>query len=84
MVVVESRGASLESLRSSFRGNVCPARSLCIDYLISSPTFILTLGTGLQTFLAMRIQQHKMSLPPLPTTTLVIVINWGQRMGQNF
>ena len=30
----------------------------------------------------MRIQQHKMSLPPLPTTTLAIVINWVQRMGQ--
>ena len=27
----------------------------------------------------MRIQQHKLSLPPLPTTT---VINWVQRMGQ--
>ena len=30
----------------------------------------------------MRIQQHKMSLLPLPTTTLAIVINWVQRMGQ--
>ena len=30
----------------------------------------------------MRIQQHKMSLPPLPTTTLAIVINRVQRMGQ--
>ena len=30
----------------------------------------------------MTIQQHKMSLPPLPTTTLAIVINWVQRMGQ--
>ena len=30
----------------------------------------------------MRIQQHKMSLPPLPTTTLAIVMNWVQRMGQ--
>ena len=31
----------------------------------------------------MRIQQHKMLLPPLPTSTLAIVINWVQRMGQN-
>ena len=30
----------------------------------------------------MRIQQHKMSLPPLPTTTLAIVIYRVQRMGQ--
>ena len=30
----------------------------------------------------MRLQQHKMSLQPLPTTTLAIVINWVQRMGQ--
>ena len=30
----------------------------------------------------MRIEQHKMSLPPLPTTTLAIIINWVQRMGQ--
>ena len=30
----------------------------------------------------MRIQQHKMSLPPLPTTTLAIVMSWVQRMGQ--
>ena len=30
----------------------------------------------------MRIQQHKMSLPPLPTTkTLAIIINRVQRMG---
>ena len=30
----------------------------------------------------MRIQQHKMSLPPLPTSTLAIIINWVQRTGQ--
>ena len=30
----------------------------------------------------MRVQQHKMSLPPLPTTALAIIINWVQRMGQ--
>ena len=30
----------------------------------------------------MRLQQHKMSPPTLPTTTLAIVINWVQRMGQ--
>ena len=30
----------------------------------------------------MRIQQHKMSLPPLPTTTPAIIINCVQRMGQ--
>ena len=30
----------------------------------------------------MRIQQQKLSLPPLPTTTLAIIINWVQMMGQ--
>ena len=32
----------------------------------------------------MRIEQHKMSAPPLPTTTLAIVINWVQKMWQIF
>ena len=63
------------------RGSVCPARArrayFCIKYPIPSPRFLLTLGSR-----NMRIQQHKMSLPPLPTTkTLTIIINWGQRMG---
>ena len=74
----------------------CPARYLCIKYLISSPKFFLTLGSPPSRLHwtanllrktpcvspNMRIQQHKMSLPPLPTTTLAIVINWVQGMGQ--
>ena len=74
----------------------CPVCYLCIQYLISSPKFILTLGippsrphkTANLPCKApcksqnMRIQQHKMSLPPLPTTTLAIIINLVQRMGQ--
>ena len=71
----------------------CPARYLCIKYLapsLSSPREVPQVDrTRPQTFPAsrcisrnMRIQQHKMSLPPLPTTTLAIVINWVQRMGQ--
>ena len=63
---------------------------------ISSPRCILTLGSppSRPHYTAnlpckapcisrhMRIQQHKMSLPPLPTTTLAIVIHCVQRMGQ--
>ena len=30
----------------------------------------------------MRFQQHKMSLPAFPTSTLVIILNWVQRTGQ--
>ena len=74
----------------------CPAHCLCIKYLISAPKCILTLGSppSRPHWTAnlpckapcitrnMRIQQHKMSLPPLPTTTLAIVMNWVQRMGQ--
>ena len=74
----------------------CPVHYLCIKYLISSPKFILTLGNPPsrphQTANLLcktpcisrnkRIQQHKMSLTPLPTTTLAIVINWVQGMGQ--
>ena len=76
----------------------CPARYLCITYLISSPKFVFTRGnppsrphkTANLPCKApcisrnMRIQLHKKSLPPLPTTTLSIVINWVQRMGQIF
>ena len=72
----------------------CPARYLCIKYLISSPRFILwevpqvdrtrpqILCKAPCISRNMRIQRHKMSLPPLPTTTLAIVIKWVQRMGQ--
>ena len=72
----------------------CPPRHLCIKYLISR--FILTLGSPQSRphwtanlpckapciSRNMRIQQHKMSHPPLPTTTLAIAINWVPRMGQ--
>ena len=74
----------------------CTARYVCIKYGISSPKIILTLGSppsrphhtaylickGPCISRNMRIQQHKMSLPPLPTTTLTIVMNWVQTMGQ--
>ena len=67
----------------------CPARYLCIKYLISSPRFILTEGSPPSRphrtanlpckapciSRNTRIQQHNMSLPPLPTTTLAIVMN---------
>ena len=77
-------------------GNACPARYLCIKDPISSPKFVLTLGSPPSrphwtanllckapcTSRNLRIQQHKMSHPPLPTTTPAIVMNWVQRMGQ--
>ena len=72
----------------------CPARYLCIKYPISSPKFIPTSGSSPSRphwpanlpckarciSRNMRIQQHKMPLPPLPTTDLAIIINWVQRM----
>ena len=67
-----------------------------MKYLVSSPRLILTEGSppSRPHWTAnlpckapcisrnMRIQQHKTLLPPLPTTTLAIIINWVQRMGQ--
>ena len=72
------------------------ARYLCIEYPISSPRFSLAWGSppSRPHWTAnlpckapcisrnIRIQQHKMPRPPLPTTTLAIVINRVQRMGQ--
>ena len=71
-------------------------RATFVKYLISRPKFILTLGSppSRPHYTAnlpcqarcisrnMRIQQRKMSLLPLPTTTLAIVINWVQRTDQ--
>ena len=76
-------------------GNGCPARYLCIKYPISCPKFILTLGSPpsrphwTANLLCkarcisrnMRIQQHKMSPPPFPTTTLTIIIKLGAKDG---
>ena len=67
-------------------------RYLCIGYPISSPKFILALGSPPSNLPCRapcisqdtRIQQHKKTLPPLPTTTLAIIINWVQRTGQIF
>ena len=75
----------------------CPVRYLCIKYLVSRPKLILTWGSppsrphetaNLPCKAScisrdMRVQQHKMSLPPLPTTTLAIIRNWVQRMGHS-
>ena len=74
-------GQGILNLRGNLPG-ACPARYLCIKYLVSSPKFILTLGSPPNTphwtanllckatcvSRNMTIQQHKMSLPPLPTT----------------
>ena len=70
----------------------CPAHYLCIKSPGSSPKSILTSGSPPKTphwnanlpckarciSRNMRIQQHKMSIPPLHTTTLAIVINWSK------
>ena len=83
---------SLQKSKKWLRGNVCRARARRTTFVLS----ILSLAPSLSSPWEVpqvdrtrpcinqnvRIQQNKMSLPPVPTTTLAIVINWVQRMGQ--
>ena len=77
--------------------STCPEHYLCIKHAISSSKFVLTLGKHPSrphytanllckapcTSRNMKFQRHKMSLSPLATTTLAIVINRVQKMGPN-
>ena len=55
-----------------------------VDSLMHVPRVLEKVGAPSTFLVRLRIQQHKMSPPPLPSTTLAIIINRVQRMGQSF